>query len=50
MERENTYEKLCPFVERAKNGDEQAFGYLYHSTYDMTRNFVSNFCKDQNEV
>lgn len=50
MERENTYEKLCPFVERAKNGDEQAFGYLYHSTYEMTRNFVSNFCKDQNEV
>ena len=30
MERENTYEKLCPYVERAKKGDEQAFGYLYH--------------------
>ncbi|MBS7008332.1 RNA polymerase sigma factor [Anaerostipes sp.] len=50
MERENTYEKMCPYVERAKNGDKQAFEYLYHSTYESTRNFVSNFCKDQNDV
>lgn len=50
MERENTYEKLCPYVERAKNGDDQAFEYLYHNTYEMTRNFVSNFCKDKNDV
>lgn len=50
MERENTYEKLCPYVEKAKNGDEQAFEYLYHYTYEATRVFVSNFCNNQSEV
>lgn len=50
MERDSIYEKLCPYVERAKNGDDQAFEYLYHQTYDTTKNFVSNFCKDQNEI
>ena len=29
-DRDNIYEKLCPYVERAKGGDEQAFEYLYH--------------------
>lgn len=50
MERENIYEKLCPYVERAKAGDEKAFEYLYHSTHEIARVFVSNFCNNQNEV
>ncbi|MBS7007244.1 RNA polymerase sigma factor [Anaerostipes sp.] len=50
MERENIYEKLCPFVERAKGGDEQAFEHLYHATYEMTRVFVTNFCNNYSEV
>lgn len=50
MERDNIYEKLCPYVERAKGGDEQAFEYLYHHTHEMTRVFVSNFCNNQSEV
>lgn len=44
MERDNIYEKLCPYVERAKGRDEQAFEYLYHHTHEMMRVFVSNFC------
>ena len=35
MERDNIYEKLCPYVERAKGRDEQAFEYLYHHTHEM---------------
>lgn len=50
MERENIYEQLCPYVERAKAGDEKAFEYLYHATYEMARVFVSNFCNNQSEV
>lgn len=37
MERDNIYEKLCPYVERAKGRDEQAFEYLYHHTHEMMR-------------
>lgn len=50
MERENIYEQLCPYIERAKAGDEKAFEYLYHATYEMARVFVSNFCNNQSEV
>lgn len=50
MERENSYKKLCPYVEKAKRGDEQAFEYLYHYTHVITKGFVSNFCNNQSEV
>ncbi|MBS7009643.1 RNA polymerase sigma factor [Anaerostipes sp.] len=50
MKNENIYEKLCPFVEKAKQGDEEAFEYLYHSTYELTRRFVMNFCGSRSEA
>lgn len=50
MREEKFYEELCPYVERAKQGDQDAFEHLYQSTYDMTKWFVLNFCKDKNEA
>lgn len=50
MREEKFYEELSPFVERAKQGDPDAFEHLYQATYDMTKWFVLNFCKDKNEA
>lgn len=50
MREEKFYEELSPYVERAKQGDQDAFEHLYQATYDMTKWFVLNFCKDKNEA
>lgn len=50
MREEKFYEELSPYVERAKQGDQAAFEHLYQATYDMTKWFVLNFCKDKNEA
>ncbi|MBS7007491.1 RNA polymerase sigma factor [Anaerostipes sp.] len=50
MREEKFYEELSPYVERAKHGDQDAFAHLYQSTYEMTKWFVLNFCKDRNEA
>lgn len=48
--REKRYEELVPYVEQAKQGDGQAFAYLYEATVEPTRFFVYNFCKNRNKV
>lgn len=50
MRDENFYKDLCPYVERAKQGDEKAFEYLYRHTYDQARLFVLNFCGNATEA
>lgn len=50
MRDENFYKNLCPYVERAKKGDEKAFEYLYRQTYDQARLFVLNFCGNATEA
>lgn len=50
MRDENYYKDLCPYVERAKQGDEKAFEYLYRHTYDQARLFVLNFCGNVTEA
>ena len=50
MREEKFYEELSPYVERVKQGDQDTFEYLYQATYDMTKWFVLNFCKDKNEA
>lgn len=50
MRDENFYKNLCPYVERAKQGDERAFEYLYRQTYDQARLFVLNFCGNVTEA
>ena len=50
MREEKFYEELSPYVERVKQGVQDTFVYLYQATYDMTKWFVLNFCKDKNEA
>ena len=50
MREEKFYEELSPYVELVKQGDQDTFEYLYQATYDMTKWFVLNFCKDKNEA
>ena len=46
----NFYKNLCPYVKRAKQGDERAYEYLYRQTYDQARLFVLNFCGNATEA
>lgn len=48
--REKRYEELVPYVEQAKQGNEDAFAYLYEATIEPTRYFVYNFCKNKNKA
>jgi len=50
MRDENFYKNLCPYVEKAKQGDETAYEYLYRQTYDQVRLFVLNFCGNATEA
>ena len=44
------YKELSEWVEKAKNGDEGAFQYIYNNTYKKVRFLVYNFHDDKDEV